>query len=127
MKLKKLPSNRIFFLFFSFFFLIIFFLYDKNNIVSYISLFLSTTFFILGVINAKVLFSLNYFWIKFGYFLGMITSPIILFFIFLSCILPISLILKIFNKDILSLKINKNVKSYWINNKKDPLNMDDQF
>jgi hypothetical protein len=127
MKLKKLPSNRTFGLFFSFFFLIIFFLYDKNNIVSYISLFLSTTFFILGVINAKVLFSLNYFWIKFGYFLGRITSPIILFFIFLSCILPISLILKIFNKDILSLKINKNVKSYWINNKKDPLNMDDQF
>ena len=127
MKLKKLPSNRTFGLFFSFFFLIIFFLCDKNNIVSYISLFLSTTFFILGVINAKVLFSLNYFWIKFGYFLGRITSPIILFFIFLSCILPISLILKIFNKDILSLKINKNVKSYWINNKKDPLNMDDQF
>ena len=126
MKSKKLPSNRTFGLFFSIFFLIIFFLYD-NKIVSYISFFLSIIFFILGVINAKILFSLNYFWIKFGYFLGRITSPIILFLIFLSCILPISLILKIFNKDILSLKINKNVKSYWINNKKDPLNMDDQF
>lgn len=126
MKSKKLPSNRTFGLFFSIFFLIIFFLYD-NKIVSYISFFLSIIFFILGVINAKILFSLNYFWIKFGYFLGRITSPIILFLIFLSCILPISLILKIFNKDILSLKINKNAKSYWINNKKDPLNMDDQF
>jgi len=127
MKSKKLPSNRTFGLFFSIFFLIIFVLYYNNKIVSYISFFLSIFFFILGVINAKILFSLNYFWIKFGYFLGRITSPIILFLIFLSCILPISLILKIFNKDILSLKINKNAKSYWINNKKDPLNMDDQF
>lgn len=127
MKSKKLPSNRTFGLFFSIFFLIIFALYDNNKIVSYISFFLSIFFFILGAINAKILFSLNYFWIKFGYFLGRITSPIILFLIFLSCILPISLILKIFNKDILSLKINKNAKSYWINNKKDPLNMDDQF
>jgi hypothetical protein len=127
MKSKKLPSNRTFGLFFSIFFLIIFVLYYNNKIVSYISFFLSIFFFILGVINAKILFSLNYFWIKFGYFLGRITTPIILFLIFLSCILPISLILKIFNKDILSLKINKNAKSYWINNKKDPLNMDDQF
>ena len=127
MKSKKLPSNRTFGLFFSIFFLIIFVLYDNNKIVSYISFFLSIIFFILGVTNAKILFSLNYFWIKFGYFLGRITSPIILFLIFLSCILPISLILKMFNKDILSLKINKNAKSYWINNKKDPLNMDDQF
>ena len=74
MKLKKLPSNRTFGLFSIFF--LIFFLYDNNKIVSYTSFFLSITFFILGVINAKVLFSLNYFWIKFRYFLGMITSLI---------------------------------------------------
>tara|TARA_B100001121_G_scaffold275645_1_gene264281 strand:+ start:430 stop:624 length:195 start_codon:yes stop_codon:yes gene_type:complete len=63
---------------------------------------------------------------KFGILLGNVVSPIIMVIVFFLVITPISLLMRIFKKDLLNLKFNKNY-SYWIE-KKGPLSkMKDQF
>ena len=101
----KLPSNKTFGLFFSaIFFLIylwLFFKYQNNQIWVFI---LGFIFLVLGLLNSKILKYPNLLWIKFGYFLGIIISPIIMGVIFFLVITPINVIMKIFQKDVIGLK-----------------------
>ena len=55
----------------------------------------------------------NYIWFKFGVFLGAITAPIIMALIYFFAFLPIGLVLRMFNKDLLKIKIDKMASSYW--------------
>ena len=48
----------------------------------------------------------------------------LVYFIILT---PISLLVRVFGKDLLGLKFLKNQNSYWINRKKDLGKMDKQF
>ncbi len=90
---------------------------------------LNVGFALIGIALFKPsFFSLaNIFWSKFGLFLNKIVSPIILFFLFFLVFLPFGLILKIFKKDILNLKIDKEKPSYWIKSEISSTNMVDQF
>jgi len=45
--------------------------------------------------------------------LGKIIAPIIMFMVYFTVIFITSIVLKIFNKDILDLNINKASKSFW--------------
>ena len=56
---------------------------------------------------------------RFGILLGNFISPIVMGIIFFGVVTPTGLLLKLFNKDILNLKKNKN-DTYWL--KKDNLN-----
>jgi len=110
----QIPSNRKFGFFFTFIFLI-FFLYFLNNKSEYLSitfLILAIIFFIITIIKAELLLPLNKIWMKFGLFLGLIISPIVLGLIFFTIFTPISIILKLFGRDELHLKITSK-KSYW--------------
>jgi len=109
----KLPSNRNFGLVFFIFFLIISFwpLLDGNKI-RYLPLIVSIIFLILAIFNSKLLNPLNLIWIKFGILLGKFISPIVMSLIFFVVVTPIGIIMRIFGKDLLSLKKNDNV-SYW--------------
>ena len=78
------------------------------------SLILSIIFLISGLLNLKFLSPFKKTWIKFGEIIGKIISPIVLASIFFLIITPISLILRIFGKDLLKLKKNKITKTYWI-------------
>lgn len=69
----------------------------------------------------------NLYWAKLGLLLNKIVSPVILFILFFFVFFPIGLLLKIFKKDVLSLKIDKTKKSYWIKSETTPTNMVDQF
>lgn len=69
----------------------------------------------------------NHYWARLGLLLNKIVSPVILFVLFFFVFFPIGLLLKIFNKDVLSLKIDKSKKSYWIKSETAPTNMVDQF
>lgn len=118
MKLKNsemsLPSNKKFGFFFSFIFLLIafyFFLYD-SKITVYIFFSLSMIFFLITFINANALTSLNKFWMRLGYLLGIIISPIVLLIIFFLLFTPYSLVLRLFKRDELRLKLI-NRDSYW--------------
>ena len=110
----KISSNRSFgIVFFMVFLLLAFYPLTYNGETRVWSLIISLIFLILGLLNSKILAPLNKLWFKFGIFLGKIISPLIMGIIFFLVVTPIGLIMRIFKKDILNLKYNKNV-SYWI-------------
>ena len=98
----------------------------NNNDPNYIFLGLSSIFLILGIINSKLLYPLNKAWVKFGEILGMIIAPIVMGLIYFIILTPISLLVRLFGKDLLKLKKNKS-STYWIKREKNIGNMDKQF
>ena len=84
-------------------------------------------FLVLGLINSKILTPLNLIWVKFGELLGRIIAPIVMALVFFVVLTPISLMLRLIKKDILKLKILKNIDSYWIKRKKKIGSMKKQF
>tara|TARA_Y100000590_G_scaffold347063_1_gene397545 strand:- start:249 stop:638 length:390 start_codon:yes stop_codon:yes gene_type:complete len=123
----KLGSNRSFGIVFFIFFLIISLWPIKSGGNLNIWLFIiSLIFLILGIMNSQLLRPLNYIWFKFGLFLGSIVSPIVMSIIFFLVVTPISILMKIFNKDILNLRTNKK-NTYWIEKTDPKSKMKNQF
>tara|TARA_B100000029_G_C17508049_1_gene935213 strand:- start:654 stop:1055 length:402 start_codon:yes stop_codon:yes gene_type:complete len=111
----KLSSNRSFGLVFFVVFLIISLwpLISEEPIRIW-SAVISLIFLILGIINSKFLTPLNKIWHKFGILLGNIVSPIVMGILFFAVVTPTGLILRIFGKDLLGKKFDKEKKSYWV-------------
>jgi len=84
-------------------------------------------FLILGLINSKLLTPLNKVWVKFGELLGRIIAPIVMATVYFVVLTPLSIIVRIFGKDLLKVKFLENSKSYWIKRDKDLGSMDKQF
>ena len=99
---------------------------NDNNLNIYLII-ISIIFLILGLLNSKLLSPLNSFWIKFGELLGKIIAPVVMAIIYFLILTPISLIVRLFGKDLLGLKFSKQLKTYWIKRKKDLGSMDKQF
>ena len=127
MQIKNETTNKSFGIVFFIFFLIIsiYPLINHGEIRKW-SLVLSVIFLALGLINSKILNPLNNMWFKFGILLGKIISPLVMGVIFFFIVTPISIIMKISGKDILSLKKN-NKKSYWIKKSNIISKMKNQF
>ena len=125
--MNKISSNKSFgIVFFIIFLLLALWPLTKGGGINYWLLFFSTIFLILGIKNSKLLTPLNKAWIKFGEILGKIVSPIILAVVFFGIVTPIGLLLRLFKKDVLNLKLN-NKSSYWLKRDKDMNQMDRQF
>ena len=123
----KIGSNKSFGIVFFIFFLIISIIpLFKNGELRIWSLIIGVIFLVLGLTNSKILTPLNKFWFKLGIFLGNFVSPIVMGFIFFVVITPISLIMKLFGKDVLNLKKNKQA-SYWIEKTGPKSKMKNQF
>ena len=88
---------------------------------------ISITFLILGLINSKLLSPLNKIWIKLGEVLGIIISPIVMFLVYFIVLTPVSLIVRLFGKDLLGVKFLKKNDSYWIKRKSNLGSMNNQF
>lgn len=112
----KIGSERSFGFVFSFVFLIVacFPLLGDGGEFQTWSLLLALVFLFLAISIPQILKPLNIIWFKFGFLLGKFVTPIIMGAIFLIVITPTGLIMRLFNKDILSLKINKSLDSYWV-------------
>ena len=123
----KIGSNRSFGIVFSIvFFLIASYPLIHGGELRIWSLIICLIFLILGLINSKILTPLNKLWFKFGVFLGKIVSPIIMGIIFFLVVTPIGLIMRVFGKDVLNLKFDKE-KSYWIEKSGPKSKMKNQF
>ena len=90
------------------------------------SLGVSIIFLVLGLLNSKILTPLNKLWFKFGIFLGKIISPFIMGIIFFFVVTPIGYLMRLFKKDVLSLKFNDN-RSYWVKKNGPKSKMKNQF
>ena len=123
----KLPSNRNFgIVFFIVFLIIALWPLLKQNEIRIWSLIISFIFFILGLINSKLLTPFNKLWFKFGIFLGSIISPIVMGIVFFLVVTPTGLIMRFLRKDILKLK-NNSKDSYWIDKDNTKSSMRNQF
>ena len=121
----KIPSQKNFGITFFFIFLFIY-IYFLNNKFCYIFLITSLFFLICAFFFQNFLKPLNIIWFKFGNFLGLFISPIIMGFIYFLVITPISLILKISGIDVTNQKKNDK-KTYWIIKKGKTNNLKNQF
>ena len=126
--MKSQSSNRSFGLLFFIVFLIIGLWPLKNgdNLNLYFSI-TSLIFLILGLLNSKLLSPLNKIWIKFGEILGVIIAPIIMALVYFVILTPVSLVVRVFGKDLLGLKFMNKQQTYWINRKKKMGSMRKQF
>ena len=116
----KIGTNKSFgIVFFLFFLIVSIFPLFKDEDIRVWSLIVAIIFLILGLLNSRALTPFNILWFKFGLFLGKIISPIIMGIIFFLVVTPIGLLMSLFGKDVLNLKLNKNKSSYWIE-KTDP-------
>tara|TARA_B100000214_G_scaffold364586_1_gene331362 strand:- start:1363 stop:1755 length:393 start_codon:yes stop_codon:yes gene_type:complete len=124
----KISSNKSFGLVFFVIFIIIALwpLLNDGNIRIW-SIIVSIIFLILGLLNSKILTPFNKLWMRLGALLGIIVSPIVMGAVYFGIITPIGLIMKLFGKDVLNLKLDKNKKTYWTLKKKIPSKMKDQF
>ena len=126
-KTIKISSNRSFgIVFFIVFFIVTLYPLFKGGDLKIWSLLISLIFLTLGLLNSSLLTPLNKIWFRFGILLGSFVSPIVMGLIFFIVVTPTSLLLKVFGKDVLNLKKNKE-KSYWINKKGYKSKMKDQF
>ena len=111
----KISSNRSFGLVFFVVFLIVALWplkYEED--IRLWSLVLSIIFFILGILNSQLLTPLNKLWFKFGMFLGLIVSPIVMGIVYFLVVTPIGIFMRLLGKDLLKTSKAKNASTYWI-------------
>ena len=126
--MKSQSSNRSFGLLFFIVFLIIGLWPIKNgDDINIYFIIVSAFFLILGLINSKLLSPLNKSWIKLGEILGVIIAPVVMALVYFVILTPVSLIVRLFGKDLLGLKFLKNKETYWIKRKKNLGSMKKQF
>ena len=124
----KISSNRSFGLvFFVVFLLIAVHPLTNSEEIRIWSIIVSLIFLILGLLKSKFLSPLNILWFKFGVFLGKIVSPIIMGVIFFLVVTPIGLLMRLFGKDVLNLKLKKKKRTYWIEKSGYKSKMNNQF
>ena len=124
---SKNPNRSFGLLFFIVFLIIALWPLIRGEDVRISLMLISFAFLILGLTNSKILSPLNKAWIKFGEILGTVIAPIIMALVYFVFLTPISLIVRIFGKDLLGLKFNKKQDTYWMDRKKKLGTMKKQF
>ena len=123
-----MSSNRSFgIVFFIVFLLISLYPLLKGGNILIWSLIISLVFLILGLAKSKILFPFNRLWFKFGLSLGKLIGPIIMGIVYFLVVFPTFLLLKLFKRNYLNIKYDKNKSSYWVNVKDKQNTMRDQF
>jgi hypothetical protein len=67
-----------------------------------------------GLIAPARLAPLNRAWTRLGLILFKVVNPVVLGLIYLTTIVPIGLLMRVGGRDLLSLKFDRQAKSYWI-------------
>jgi hypothetical protein len=75
---------------------------------------LGVLFGVLALTAPQVLAPLNRVWAKFGLLLHAIISPVVIGLLFCVCITPIGFLMRLFGKDPLRLRFERDAPSYWI-------------
>lgn len=75
---------------------------------------LAAIFLVAGLIRPSALHPLNLIWLKFGLLLHRVVNPVVMAFLFYGTVLPTGLVMRMLGKDLLRLKRQPGVDSYWI-------------
>ena len=111
----ELPSNRKFGFFFTFVFAVAaaYFYYSANVNWTYVFLVTALIFLLVTLVKSDALLPLNKLWMRFGFLLGMIVSPIVLGIIFFGLFTPIAMLMRLNGRDALRVKVTQK-ESHWI-------------
>ena len=123
MNKQERSFGLIFGIFFGF--LALYFFINENHYLFFVIT--SLIFFIFSIFFPKYLKQPNILWLKFGESISKLITPIILLLIFTALIIPTAIILKLLRFDPLNKRIDKEVKTYWIDRKIPPQSFDNQF
>ena len=126
MRFKNKKNKQFGYLFFLIFLIIGLWPLLNSEKINLFFIFISSIFLILTLINSRILTPLSNLWIKLGELLGKFIAPIVMGFVFFLILTPISLLLRIFKKDLLKINSKSNA-SYWIKRDKDIGSMKKQF
>ena len=87
------------------------------------------TLLLFALAMPRVLAPLKRLWLRLGRFLHVVVSPLILAAVYLVVFIPIGAIIRLFGKDLLSLKRDRVATSYWIERTGGPApeSLKDQF
>ena len=83
-----------------------------------------------ALVVPKILSPFNRIWFRFGLLLGKVTTPFVMGLLFYLVVTPTGLIFKALGKDPLTLRLDGEVESYWIERRPpgpDPKSMNQQF
>jgi hypothetical protein len=75
-------------------------------------------FLVIAMAMPRLLLPLKRLWFKLGSLLHFVTNPVFLTVLYICAIAPVGFIMRLFGKDLLSLKADATAASYWI--KRDP-------
>jgi len=122
---QALPTNKKFGLFFALVFFLAAFYFNQTSSQSWAFLSLITSIFFLlsALFFDSFLSPLNKLWMRLGMLLGMIVSPLVMGIIFFTLFVPIGLIMRLFGRDELRLKM-KSRDSHWKSREHDESNAD---
>jgi hypothetical protein len=87
----------------------------------------SAIFLLFAYVAPQVLVLPNKLWFKFGTLLASIISPLVMALVYFVTVLPTGFIMRLMGKDLLKKKLDKNVKSYWIERTEPMGSMKNQF
>jgi hypothetical protein len=84
---------------------------------------------VLALVMPRVLAPLKRLWLKLGWFLHVVVSPLILTAVYALVFIPVGAIIRLFGKDLLSLRHDSSATSYWITRTSSPTpeSLKDQF
>ncbi len=126
--MKQKNQNRSFgLLFFIVFLVIALWPLTKKGEINLYLISIALIFLVLGLLNSKILSPFNKAWIKLGEILGRIIAPIVMAIVYFLILTPISLLVRLFGKDLIGMKFSNDIKSYWVKRKKNLGSMDKQF
>ena len=125
---NKASSIRSFgIVFFLVFLIIAFYPLLNDHSIRIWSIIIGFIFLFLGIVKSPILKPLNLIWFKFGLFLGKLIAPIIMGIVYFIVVFPTFLLLKLFKRNYLNIKYERNMSSYWIKVKNKSTTMKDQF
>ena len=126
--MKQKNQNRSFgLLFFIVFLALALWPLTKKGEINIYLISIALIFLALGLLNSKILSPLNKAWIKFGEILGRVIAPIVMAIVYFLILTPISLLVRLFGKDLIGMKFSNDINSYWIKRKKNLGSMKKQF
>ena len=88
---------------------------------------LGAVFLVLAFLAPRVLEVPNRLWFKLGMLLGAIVAPIVMALVYFIAVVPMGLWVRARGKDLLSMKLDKSAKSYWIERTDRMQSMKNQF
>ena len=99
----------------------------NNHEIRIWSLIIALIFLFLGIVNSPLLKPLNFIWFKFGLYLGKFIAPMVMGIVYFIVVFPTFILLKLFKRNYLNIRYERNKNSYWIKVSNKNTSMKDQF